>query len=272
MKEWFFWVAIGTYSVAAAGTIYNHVRGIRPSALNWWLVLVGWLVQWFPIVRSILARHGVLAINLSASLELSTLAMGGIYLLWWSIRRQEARAVGVLLLPLMVFTLTGSCLLPVAQSDGVVMTDPLLLSHLVLSLLAYGLFSIAALLALMDAFQEHALKTKHLGELFALIPPLDALEETLFLMVAMGFALLTASMLTGGWYAYGERGAALVFNHKQVFTWATWLVFGTLLVGRHFWGWRGRRAVRFTLWGYLFLALALFGVKFVTEFVLGRSL
>ncbi|MEO5364707.1 MAG: cytochrome c biogenesis protein CcsA [Magnetococcus sp. DMHC-8] len=271
MKEFVFWGgAVGAYAVAAVWVTYNHLRGIRPSVLSWWLVLAGWLTQWVPLVRLFVAEHGALAVNLGASLELSALTMGGLYLLWWRIHRQEARTVGVLLLPLMVFALTGSRLLPVTHPDLRVMTDPLLLSHLVLSLLAYGLFSIAAILALMDAFQEHALRTKHLGDLFASLPPLDALEETLFLMVTMGFALLTASMLTGGWYAYAERGTALAFNHKQVFTWATWLVFGTLLLGRHFQGWRGRRAVRFTLWGYLFLALAFFGVKFVSEVVLGR--
>ncbi|MEO5340481.1 MAG: cytochrome c biogenesis protein CcsA [Magnetococcus sp. MYC-9] len=269
MQGLFFWGAVGCYSVAAVWITFNHLRGVRPSVLSWWLILAGWLAQWLPLVRHLLAEHGALAVNLSASLELSALAMGGIYLLWWRLRREDARTVGVLLLPLMVFTLVGAHLLP-AHPDLRLMTDPLLLGHLVLSLLAYALFSIAAILALMDAFQEHALKTKHLGRLFTLLPPLDSLEETLFLMVSMGFVLLTTSMLTGGWYAYGERGAALAFTHKQVFTWATWLLFGVLLLGRRLQGWRGRRAVRFTLWGYLFLALAFFGVKFVTEIVLGR--
>ncbi|MEO5348513.1 MAG: cytochrome c biogenesis protein CcsA [Magnetococcus sp. YQC-3] len=269
MKELFFWGAVGTYSVAAVWITYNHLRGVRPSVLNWWLILVGWLAQWVPLVRLFVAEHGALAVNLSASLELSALTMGGIYLLWWRIRRQDARTIGVLLLPLMVLTLAGSFLLPV-HPDIRVMSDPLLLAHLVLSLLAYALFSIAALLALMDAFQEHALRTKRLGEWFTLLPPLDKLEETLFLMVSMGFLLLTASMITGGWYAYGARGVALAFTHKQVFTWATWLVFGVLLLGRQRYGWRGRRAVRFTLWGYLLLAMAFFGVKFVAEVVLGR--
>lgn len=270
MKEILFWGAVVVYSMAAIWITYNHLRGVRPSVWSWWLILAGWLMQLVPWVRHAVAEHGVLDVNLSASLELSALALGAIYLLWWRLRRQDARTVGVLLLPLMVFTLTGSHLLPVAHPALRVISDPMLLSHLVLSLFAYGLFSISAILAMMDAFQEHALKTKHLGELFTLLPPLDALEDTLFLMVFMGFVLLTASMVTGGFYAYAERGAAFAFTHKQVFTWATWLVFGVLLLGRHFYGWRGRRAVRLTLWGYLFLALAFLGVKFVTEVVLRR--
>lgn len=270
MKEIFFWWAVGSYTAAAVWITFNHLRGLRPSVWSWWLILIGWLAQWIPLLRLAVAEEGVLDLNLSASLELSALAMGGIYLFWWRLRRQDARTVGVLLLPLMVLTLTGSHLLPVAHPALRMIGDPMLLSHLVLSLLAYALFSIAAILAMMDAFQEHALKTKRFGELFALLPPLDALEETLFLMVSMGFVLLTASMVTGGVYAYAERGTALAFTHKQVLTWATWLVFGVLLLGRHLYGWRGRRAVRFTLWGYLLLALAFLGVKFVTEMILMR--
>ncbi|MBF0186217.1 MAG: cytochrome c biogenesis protein CcsA [Magnetococcales bacterium] len=271
MREWYVWGAVSSYAAAALWITYLQLRGgSRPSLLGWWLVFIGWLVQLFPLVRLLVDEHGALDVQLSTSLEMSTLAMGGIYLLWWRLRPQAARTVGVLLLPLMVVTLLASRWLPVAHSDLRAMSDPLLVSHLLLSLMAYGLFSIAAMLALMDAFQEHALRTKHFGELFAILPPLDALEETLFLMVSMGFLLLSASMLTGGWYSYHERGTILQFNHKQMFTWATWLVYGILLLGRHFQGWRGRRAVRLTLWGYLFLALAFLGVKFVTQIILGR--
>lgn len=271
MKDFLFWGAVATYLTAAVLVVFNHLRAImRPSVSCWWLVLVGCLAQFAPLAQHFEADGGRLAVNLSASLELSALAMGLLYLIWWRIRRHDVRTVGALLLPLMALTLTGSYLLPTVHPDLRVMTNPLMMSHLVLSLLAYALFSIAAILALMDAFQEHALKTKRMGRIFTILPPLDALEETLFLMVHMGFVLLTASMLTGGWYAYEQRGSPLALNHKQLFTWATWLVFGVLLLGRHLQGWRGRRAVRFTLSGYLFLALAFFGVKFVTEIVLSR--
>ena len=271
MKGFLFWGVVATYLAAAVLVVYNHLRGVtRPSVFSWWLVLVAWLVQFGSLAHRFSVDDGRLAVNLSASLELSALAMGLLYLLWWRVRRHEARTVGTLLLPLMVVTLAGSFLLPAAHPDLRLMTNPLMMSHLLLSLLAYALFSIAAILALMDAFQEHALKTKQMGRIFSILPPLDALEDTLFLMVSMGFALLSASMVTGGWYAYQQHGTALALTHKQVLTWATWLVFGLLLLGRRFYGWRGRRAVRFTWIGYLCLALAFLGVKFVTEIVLAR--
>ena len=47
--------------------------------------------------------------------------------------------------------------------------------------------------------------------------------------------------------------------------------FALLLAGRHFYGWRGRIAVRWTLIGFLMLVLAYLGSKFVLEILLGRG-
>ena len=43
-----------------------------------------------------------------------------------------------------------------------------------------------------------------------------------------------------------------------------------LLLGRMRFGWRGRRAIRWTLAGYLLLILAYFGSKVVLELILGK--
>jgi ABC-type uncharacterized transport system permease subunit len=50
------------------------------------------------------------------------------------------------------------------------------------------------------------------------------------------------------------------------------VIFGLLLAGRYFYGWRGRRALRWTMTGFVVLLLAYVGSRFVLEVVLGRSL
>ena len=47
-------------------------------------------------------------------------------------------------------------------------------------------------------------------------------------------------------------------------------IFATLLIGRHAWGWRGKRALRWTLAGFALLILAYVGSRFVAEVILGR--
>jgi len=52
---------------------------------------------------------------------------------------------------------------------------------------------------------------------------------------------------------------------------AALVVFGILLIGRWRMGWRGRKAIHWTLAGYGVLALAYFGSRLILEFVLNRQ-
>jgi len=63
----------------------------------------------------------------------------------------------------------------------------------------------------------------------------------------------------------------VTFNHKTDFAIASWLIFAILLAGRHFAGWRGRTALRWTLSGFGALVLAYVGYRFVLEVILGRT-
>jgi ABC-type uncharacterized transport system permease subunit len=92
----------------------------------------------------------------------------------------------------------------------------------------------------------------------------------LFRLIAAGFILLTATLASGVFFSEQLFGRPLRFDHKSVFTIASWLVFGGLLVGRHFFGWRGRTALRWTLIGFVMLVLAYIGSRFVLEVLLRR--
>ncbi|MCP4995414.1 MAG: cytochrome c biogenesis protein CcsA, partial [Gammaproteobacteria bacterium] len=59
--------------------------------------------------------------------------------------------------------------------------------------------------------------------------------------------------------------------HKTVLSILAWLVFGGLLWGRFRFGWRGQKALIWTLAGFVILMLAYFGSKFVIELVLKSS-
>ena len=59
-------------------------------------------------------------------------------------------------------------------------------------------------------------------------------------------------------------------THKTVLSGIAWVVFAVLLWGRWQFGWRGRTAIRWTLGGFVVLALAYFGDKLILELILGR--
>ena len=141
-------------------------------------------------------------------------------------------------------------------------------AHLVVAFLAYGLLAVAALHAVLMTMLEKQLHRK--THLQAGAPPLLTLEAMLFRTLGAGFVLLTLAVGSGVFFSEELFGTPLQFTHKIVFAILSWLVFGGLLLGRHYRGWRGRTALIWTITGFTLLLLAYLGTQFVLEVLLGR--
>ena len=104
------------------------------------------------------------------------------------------------------------------------------------------------------------------------LPALLTMEKLLFRLIAFGFGLLTLTVLSGVIFSELLFGIAFNWDHKIIFTLLSWALFGLLLAGRHWRGWRGKTALSFTLSGFATLLLAYVGSRFVLEVVLHRGL
>ena len=140
--------------------------------------------------------------------------------------------------------------------------------HVLLSMLAYSLLTLAAVQAILLAVQDHHLRIRQPGGFVRGLPPLQTMESLLFEMIGAGFVLLTLALLSG--FAFLEDMFAQHLVHKTVLSCLGWLVFGGLLLGRFRNGWRGRTAIIWTLSGFLLLILAYFGSKAVLQLILAR--
>lgn len=138
-------------------------------------------------------------------------------------------------------------------------------SHILLSILAYSVLMIAAAQAILLAIQDRHLR-QHKRGLLNVLPPLQTMERMLFDLIAVGFVLLTLAIASG--FLTMSNFFAQHVAHKTILTLAAWLVFAVLLAGRHWLGWRGRTAIRFTLWGFGLLLLGFYGSKIVLELIL----
>jgi ABC-type uncharacterized transport system permease subunit len=148
-------------------------------------------------------------------------------------------------------------------------------AHIIIAIAAFSLLTIAAMHAVLMASMDRSLhssgtSTSAFGRVLAEVPPLLAMERLLFRLIWAGFLLLTATLVSGVLFSEQLFGRALRFDHKTTFTIASWLVFACLLFGRHWFGWRGRKALRWTLAGFAMLMLAYVGSRFVLEVVLHR--
>ena len=147
---------------------------------------------------------------------------------------------------------------------------PLFVTHIVIALLAYSLFTFAALHALLMAAAERSLNKKVSLIQLPNFPPIMTMEALLFKIIGLGFVLLTFTLISGMLFSEQIFHQALKFNHKNIFTIISWVIFASLLLGREMYGWRGKTAIRWTLTGFAVLLLAYVGSKFVLEILLGR--
>jgi ABC-type uncharacterized transport system permease subunit len=140
--------------------------------------------------------------------------------------------------------------------------------HIILSVSAYSLLTIAALQSIVLAVQERQLRAKHPVRVMRILPPMQTMEDLLVQFLWVGFFLLSLGLATGLMFVYDILGQHL--THKTVLSILAWLIFGLVLFGRWAWGWRGKHLVRWTLGGFTLLVLAYFGSKFVSELILER--
>lgn len=236
---------------------------------------IGWLMHggalWADVIAPGSLRLGF-AVMLSATLWISVAAY------WLENRNFALDGLRVLMLPCAAVAV----LLPVLFPGNVVPLEgksALFSWHIATAILAYSTLTIAAFHAVLMALQESKLHTRPSlpqSGWFALaidrLPALLTMEKLLFRLIAFGFGLLSLTVLSGVVFSEQLFGKAFRWDHKTIFTMLSWALFGLLLAGRKWRGWRGKTALSFTLTGFATLLLAYVGSRFVLEVVLHRAL
>ena len=237
---------------------WARVAVLIPLGIHAWL-LVG--TSW---------SAGVLNIGLGGTLSAIVWLALVVYAL--SSLRQPVDALQALILPIAALAVLLPLWLPGQPIQ--LAASPLFLVHIALSLLAYALFSVAALHAGMMALFEKRLHTHAMHRALSNLPPLLTLERLLFNIIGIGFVLLTLALASGILFSEQVFGKPFSFNyftqHKTVFALLSWLTYAGLLVGRNRYGWRGRTAITWSLTGFAMLVLAYIGSKVVLQLLLGK--
>lgn len=138
-------------------------------------------------------------------------------------------------------------------------------AHITVSIVTYGIVTIAAVAALAAFIQERALKRRRPTALTRILPSVADCDFLVVRLLLVGETVLGIGLVTGMVVAFRETGQVLPFDHKTVLTLAAFVVIAGLLVAHYRSGVRGRRAARVVLLAYLLLTLGYPGVKFVTD-------
>ncbi|WP_256646876.1 cytochrome C assembly family protein [Thermomonas paludicola] len=253
------------YLATAGWLAVDATRSHSPGARGWRLLALVAVLLHATVHVLAWRQTGITDLHFYAALSLVSLGMAAMTTLAGAGGRLPALGV-------VVFPLAAALLLLYSVYGHARQPEPLdwrLLLHAWLALLAYAALALSAVLAMFLWAQERALRQREFHVWLRALPPLTELETLLFRTIAVGFILLTATLLTGVLFVENLLAQHLV--HKTVLSVLSWLAFGALLLGRWRRGWRGVTAVRWTLAAMALLVLAFFGSKFVLELVLHRA-
>lgn len=253
-------VGLYLYSAITVARAVAQRQPIQRASINL-AVVVAWLSH-----TALIISHTIAAQSLNLGLSGVALLHSHLLALLALLVNAYRPVQGIYLLALPIAAVELSVGLLSLQSVQPTSMPLWLQGHILLSLLAYGVLSISALQALMVYWQERALK-QHRRGLLAALPSLQTMESILFELLAIGWLLLTIAMTTG--FVVLEDAFAQHVVHKTVFSLLSWCVLTTLLLGRYWRGWRGRRAVHSTLAAFVFLLLGFVGSQVVIELLLG---
>jgi ABC-type uncharacterized transport system permease subunit len=265
-------VVAALYALAAWSYWPGPASGDREPAAPLPPAFTRWMLPLAIVGHACLALVDVAqpeGLDLSIAHALSVVAWLTIVLAWASGLLRTLPVVGSILLPVAAIAtvlpllITNTHRFPYAG-------NVLAAVHIAIAFVAYAMFIVAAIDALVLIGLEKRLHRRLPDPGAADLPPLLTLERFLFRLIGAGFVLLTLTLASGILFSEQIFGRPVTLTHKSVFSILGWLTFGALLWGRWRYGWRGRVALRWILTGTIFLFFAYLGYKFVLEVILQR--
>lgn len=262
-------ITLGLYLAATTLVVTRLKKRARGINIDRTYIFIPWAIgialHTVVLFQRIITPDGL---NLQFFNALSIVALLVAAILFGATVRHPLENLAIVVLPATALSLI---LDQTIQQPSVITTpaDSVLQFHILISLLAFSLLSIAVLQALLLAIQDRHLHNHHPGGLIRALPPLQLMENLLFQLITVGFLLLSLALLSG--FLFLEDIFAQHLVHKTALSIGAWLIFAILLWGRWQFGWRGRTAIRWTLGGGIVLMLAYFGSKLVLELILHRT-
>lgn len=178
------------------------------------------------------------------------------------------------LLPAFVYPLAALSMIVVRLLPGFYIVDmsqrPEMLFHILISIFTFCVLMLAGLLAILILLQERLLRFNKVSGIIEKLPSLQTMEILLFKIVGCGFILLNLVLVTSFYSYHYLLLQNLYLLQKTLLAVVAWAVLLLLLLGRHYHGWRGMRAVRYTMTAVLLLlSVYFFNKSLLTAFSVG---
>ena len=174
------------------------------------------------------------------------------------------RRLGIIVFPLSLFGFLLSLMWTKDSVTSLTMSKSLTM-HILVSITAYALLTIATVQGLLYIYQERQIKNRATPAMLMALPPLQTMEQLLFRLIWAGFICLSLTLFSGALFSQHIFGHAFLFKHHTILPFIGWLVFVVVLFKRLKYGIRGSQAVILTIIGLVLIQLGYFGTKLISE-------
>jgi ABC-type uncharacterized transport system permease subunit len=267
MNGIYFFPAAGFISLFSATLIWRQAQNKPSLSPNDESLLFGFLIMSiFLTFSGLIVLHPIamrmIHFTLPASAAVATLLVQSMYLI--GLFRYGIQGLGLFLLPITALPLLIIPFLSNTSMDGAIPTTSLLeTGHLIISMLAYALLTMAAFYAWMHLLLDHALRQKRLSPTFNILPSLIDLERLMLAILRWSAVLIAISIMSGLSWQWMEFSHFSLLSHKVILSFLSFSTIVLLLVKHQRAGWNGSFASKMVLSAYVLLLLAYFGVKMV---------
>jgi len=241
-----FWFAVFAYTAASAALLFVLAGHQRFRALAIGLVGVAFVAHGVDIGwRG--TQHVHPAQSVREAIGFLAFIITGGYLL--ASTRYRLTLGGVVVMPVSLVLILAARLTP--AGDGLEDLSTLGRIHISLATIGVGVFALASALSAIYLVEERALRKKQFDALAFKDKgaPLESLDKLAHRLIWGGFPIFTVALVLGAiWVSkLGESLDRLEYPLAGV----TWVSYAILLVMRQVYGWRGRRAAKLTLTGFV---------------------
>lgn len=180
-----------------------------------------------------------------------------------ALRVRDMRRLGLFVLTPVLFIMViayTSWYLPAAHLTPSLQNSPWLVIHVIVAILSMALFSLSAVVALLQLLQhsrESRLEAGNeagsslLERVLERVPNAKRLEQVAFQTTAVGFVLWTFTLIFGAIWANYAWGRYWNWDPKETWTFVIWIVYAVYLHARATIGFRGKIAAYFCIAGFV---------------------
>ena len=173
---------------------------------------------------------------------------------------QGYRVLALVTVPLAIVSLSIGLLM--SPSRGVLIEQPAMIAHVLISMFAYATLALAAIQSGAIITLHHRLKKSDTTTFVKLMPPLQTVEKTGMHMLWLGVSLMTLAIVTGLVFRWDYVSLGNYALHMGLAL-LCWVIYLALICGQLWFGWRGQISARLSLVAFAFLVAGYFGLKFV---------